>query len=64
MRFHIEPQQLANRVCEVVFFFLDGLVRVLPIPLSPNGRSIPSRTHPFRDSQKESDQESFPGVGS
>ncbi len=33
MRFHIEPQQLANRVCEVVFFFLDGLVRVLPIPL-------------------------------
>ena len=27
MRFHIEPQQLANRVCEVVFFFLYGLVR-------------------------------------
>jgi len=31
MRFHIEPHQLANRVCEVVFFFLYGLGRALPI---------------------------------
>ena len=33
MRVQIEPKQLANCVCEVVFFFLYGLVRVLPIPL-------------------------------
>ena len=64
MRFHIEPQQLANRVCEVVFFFLYGLVRVLPIHCFAKWQ-----VHSFTYSsvsrfQKESDQKSFRGVRS
>jgi Kdo2-lipid IVA lauroyltransferase/acyltransferase len=33
MKLRIEHQHLGNRVCEMVFFFLYGLLRVLPISL-------------------------------
>jgi hypothetical protein len=52
MRFHIEPQQLAKRVCEVVFFFLGRIAPRTPDPtVSLNCRSIPTRIHLLRDSQ-------------
>jgi KDO2-lipid IV(A) lauroyltransferase len=34
MKLRLQPQQLANRVCKAVFFFLYGLVCVLPVSLS------------------------------
>jgi hypothetical protein len=44
------------------FFFLYGLVRVFSnLIVSKNRRSVCSSIHPFRDSQKESDQEIFWG---
>ena len=53
MRFHIEPQQLANRVCEVALFLL---VRIGPRTPDPLFRQMAgpflSRTHPFRDSRR------------
>src|SRR4249920_989168 len=33
MKLRIEHQHLGNRICEMVFFFLYGLVRVLPLSL-------------------------------
>ena len=33
MKLRNEHQQLGNRICEMVFLFLYGLVRVLPISL-------------------------------
>jgi hypothetical protein len=65
MKFRIEPQQLGNRVCEIVFFSCtdwSGYSRTRcfakwPVP-------FPARIYPFRDSQKEIDQESLGGFRS
>jgi hypothetical protein len=58
----LEHQQLGNCICEMVFFLF---VRISPsisnLIVSKNRRSVPSSIHPFRDSQKESDQEIFWG---
>ena len=55
MNLRIEHQHLGNRICEMVFFFLYGLVRVLPLSLFHRMAG---------PSQKESDQESFRGFWS
>jgi hypothetical protein len=56
----LEHQQLGNCICEMVFFLF---VRISPsisnLIVSKNRRSVPSSIHPFRDSQKETNQEIF-----